>query len=427
MTPELTRALEGAAGAILGLLVFQTALVRRARRKNPTVTFWDLVVTSEDNKYSLSRLQFYLWTVAIVVSYVALCAAAKRRCGIPESLYLLMGVNAASAVTSTAITVSQDLVPKSTKADKPNFVADIFLDSMRSLDLPRTQMFVWTVLTLGGYLLAVAHRIDGTYLKSPGPDEGAILVGRAKGVQDDDTLLRRVTFVPGDVRHQGDGVDVDGSAELRGQFFLPLRKMGNGDVLFLVVRPKVPHVSRLGVLAFIVGVVCTGIAVACIAYGRRWGERLAGHEAAGAVINALQVGVLLENENGVVVGANQRAEEILKRRLPRFGEIQIGEPTSVQADGLLEDMIVAADTTGRPQGVAARYAEVIPGLRAAGDPSMYYGRPRKGKGWVRVSGSPLPKEQQRGTGVPTVAVVEPLWGVTVGELDGLYHRHTGEA
>ena len=64
---------------------------------------------------------------------------------IPGTLYMLMGVNLAATVTSTAINTARN--EKVSKVE-PDFWRDIFFESEDSLDLPRTQMFVWTIISL---------------------------------------------------------------------------------------------------------------------------------------------------------------------------------------------------------------------------------------------------------------------------------------
>ena len=162
----------GAVGTLTVLLMLQWALVLIARKYaiNRTVAFWDLVVTTEDERYSLSRLQFYLWFVTILVSYGAMFFAQQRDRlvvpDVPEQLYILMGVVAASTVASTVITFTKKAA---WNAGKPNFFVDVFLDSKDSLDLPRTQMFTWTIVIIIVYLTAVIRSLGADTLPSVPP------------------------------------------------------------------------------------------------------------------------------------------------------------------------------------------------------------------------------------------------------------------
>lgn len=137
--------------AFVFLLVLQTYLITSARKRaagTRNVRFWDLIITSEDENYSLSRLQMYLWTVVVVIGFAAVFLSTLGFPTIHENLYLLMGVNLAASVTSTAIFLAKKNGVRM-PLDQPDFVKDIFFESKKiSLDLPRTQMFVWTVVSL---------------------------------------------------------------------------------------------------------------------------------------------------------------------------------------------------------------------------------------------------------------------------------------
>jgi len=154
------------------LVAAQTALFRKAiRLDNQSATqrrprFFDLIVTREDNRYSLSRIQVYLWTVAVALTYAAAAYATGQFVNVPERLALLLGLNVTSAVASTAIYSSQENKMQAAGAPtsesvaarrRPNFVEDVFFehDGPASLDLPRTQMFLWTIITLGTFVVAV--------------------------------------------------------------------------------------------------------------------------------------------------------------------------------------------------------------------------------------------------------------------------------
>ena len=139
----------GALIVFLFLLALQTYLFKSAKRRaagTRDVKFWDLIITSEDENYSISRFQMYLWTVVVVIGFAAVFLSTFGYPDIPQNLYLLMGVNLTASVTSTAIAARNGV---KMPVDQPNFVKDIFFESKKiSLDLPRTQMFVWTIVSL---------------------------------------------------------------------------------------------------------------------------------------------------------------------------------------------------------------------------------------------------------------------------------------
>lgn len=198
----------GILGAVLSLAViilFQTFLVKIAQKQagnSRKVKFMDLVITCEDESYSLSRLQMYLWTVVIVVGYFAVFCSTPGIPVIPESLYILMGINFANSVASTAINnikspflpatapaamqgaVSQAPVapaPLPAASTPPDFTKDIFFESQGSLDLPRTQMFIWTVVSLGVFVVMLVNSF-GNAPKLPDITTGLVaLMGISNG------------------------------------------------------------------------------------------------------------------------------------------------------------------------------------------------------------------------------------------------------
>lgn len=250
------RGIAGAFFAILFFLLFHLLLQKYAEKSlNKKLTFFDLIVTSEDNCFSLSRFQIYIWTVWVVIAFCQVAFASPvPNTGpalptMPNNLAVLMGISGFTAALSTAIssqatkiefyftedeftsglsagrlhaaiasagytlnipasftkdidwlnyllkvnnfydeiekqksdqlsksTCAQKLhniyqqtnkiedrialnrcllqeffpeeTPKSKRAFWPDFFRDIFLDNENTLDLPRTQMFIWTIVIL---------------------------------------------------------------------------------------------------------------------------------------------------------------------------------------------------------------------------------------------------------------------------------------
>ena len=171
----IERGFLGAAIGIVFVLGIQTGLVRAARKiasNRRVVGFMDPIVTTEDEKYSLSRFQMYLWTVLVLIGFSAVAFAKLEFPNIPQNLYILMGINLAAAVTSTAIhTVKTQPISTSVSTmpalnSLPNFVSDIFFESgnKASVDLPRTQIFLWTIVIA---IIFVSMVINGFVVSSP--------------------------------------------------------------------------------------------------------------------------------------------------------------------------------------------------------------------------------------------------------------------
>jgi len=182
-----TRAVLGALAAFVLLAALQSYLVKAAKKRakhegsKRDIKLWDLIITTEDERYSLSRLQLYLWTIFVIIGYVAVCSAGRAFQIIPPNLSLLIGINVAAAVTSTGITYWGKVAwQKSAKG--PDFVKDIFFEAETSLDLPRTQMFVWTMVSLTVFTVALVETIRTGDPKLPEIPNGLVaLMGLSHG------------------------------------------------------------------------------------------------------------------------------------------------------------------------------------------------------------------------------------------------------
>ena len=174
--PECAAGVRGAAMAFVIIVLLHTVLyiaARRAAAGRRPVVFLDMIVTGDDNKYSLSRLQVYLWTVVVIVTFAALSMATGRFAEVPMNLALLMSVTLGSAVAATALSpgggapaapeppgkVVPPVPKRGPEAPKmppaPRFIRDLFFTSAApgNLDLPRTQMFMWTLVILATWIV----------------------------------------------------------------------------------------------------------------------------------------------------------------------------------------------------------------------------------------------------------------------------------
>jgi hypothetical protein len=173
----------GAFVAIVFLLALQNYLIKKANKSREhhkdKLTLFDLIVTSEDNRFSLSRFQIYIWTVWVVIAFVAIAFYSCSFPTIPSNLAILMGINGLTTVLSTAIT---DQAKIKIKQSSPSFYKDIFLDKNETLDLPRTQMFIWTIVVIMTHVFIF---LNGCYTGKPSlPDVDAgllILMGVSNG------------------------------------------------------------------------------------------------------------------------------------------------------------------------------------------------------------------------------------------------------
>jgi Ca2+/Na+ antiporter len=188
MADQVSQGIWGAAIAFIIIMLVQIILVKtaRGRAKNEDgsykreVRFMDLIVTCEDESYSLSRLQMYLWTIIIIMGFSAVFMANSTAIpDIHQNLYLLMGVSLASSVAATAINTIQNK-PKD-KLKKPDFIKDIFFESDDSLDLPRTQMFIWTIISMLAFVVMVVSSFNTKPVLPDIPTGLVALMGLSQG------------------------------------------------------------------------------------------------------------------------------------------------------------------------------------------------------------------------------------------------------
>jgi hypothetical protein len=116
----------------------------------------------ETDTYSLSKLQFYLWTVAALFSYAYLfISRVQVQNGswpdIPENLPGVIAVAAGTSITSQFITSSKG--SKGAGALQPSF-AD-FITSGGVVAPDRVQMLLWTLFGVGAFIVAALGQSPG--------------------------------------------------------------------------------------------------------------------------------------------------------------------------------------------------------------------------------------------------------------------------
>jgi hypothetical protein len=152
-----------------------------------------------DGRASASKLQWFLWTVTVLYSYVVIFAARAMHgsyepiSDIPANVLLAMGFSATTMATAKGITASYVL---NGKIQKPTASVDgntetanksnMFLDESGFPELSKIQMLVWTAIAVVIYLFstynAVRHDqttalpdIDGALMVLMGLGQGAYL------------------------------------------------------------------------------------------------------------------------------------------------------------------------------------------------------------------------------------------------------------
>jgi hypothetical protein len=173
--------ISGVIALVLALLpLWLLSSLQRAYRIADSDYRWRLVfLDPETDTYSLSKLQFYLWTVAALFSYAYLFISRVMVQfapwpDVPGSLPGIILVAAGTAVTSEVITVTKG--SKGAGEEKPSW-AD-FITSGGVVAADRLQMFLWTLFGVGAFLYAVLQLMPGTITDLPAiPDRLMVLMG----------------------------------------------------------------------------------------------------------------------------------------------------------------------------------------------------------------------------------------------------------
>ncbi|HUR35219.1 MAG TPA: hypothetical protein VM032_15555, partial [Vicinamibacterales bacterium] len=146
---------------VLALLVL--ALVKVFKRNQPNRSQYNtlkiLFLDLETDTYSLSKLQFYLWTGAAVFGYVylALSHLVVQGLGWPEIPGSLPGIIAIGAGTAIgAQVVSNVRGPKGSGSTEPSLGDLVTSGGVAAPD--RVQMLVWTVVGVGFFLGTVVRQ-----------------------------------------------------------------------------------------------------------------------------------------------------------------------------------------------------------------------------------------------------------------------------
>jgi hypothetical protein len=125
-----------------------------------------LFLDKETNTYSLSKLQFYLWTIAAVFAYMYLAISRnwfQHFPGLPAVPPGLPGIVAIAGGTAVGAQVVTNINgPKGAGQLKPS-LAD-FVTSGDVVAAERVQFFVWTIIGALGFM-AVVFRLDPRVLK----------------------------------------------------------------------------------------------------------------------------------------------------------------------------------------------------------------------------------------------------------------------
>lgn len=164
---------------ILVLFALYLVYALFARNLNPF-----RLAIGEDNRFSISKLQFLLWTIVALFAYTAIWGIRahvnhyEAIGDIPANLLLAMGLSVTTAVAAKGIKESNidNGKEQDDKRDTPSTIGTVVKSNDNSLDLAKTQLLVWTLVAVGIFLVTVNRDINafeadrGTNANTPLPE-----------------------------------------------------------------------------------------------------------------------------------------------------------------------------------------------------------------------------------------------------------------
>ena len=137
-----------------------------------------LFIDKETNTYSLSKLQFYLWTLVAVFGYVYLALSrnlVQYSFGLPALPSGLPGIVGLAGTTAIGAQIVTNINgPKGAGQAKPT-LAD-FVTSGDVVAADRVQFFVWTVIGAAGFFLVIANLDPRTLVELPAVPESLLTI-----------------------------------------------------------------------------------------------------------------------------------------------------------------------------------------------------------------------------------------------------------
>lgn len=168
------------AAAISGGLALLPLLLLRTLRKKYAIADRHyrlrlLFLDPETDTYSLSKLQFYLWTVAALFSYAYLFISRvivqyASWPDVPGTLPGIIAVAAGTSIASQLVTSTKG--SKGSGTERPH-ITD-FITSGGVVAPDRLQMLLWTLFGVGAFLVVVLEQHPGRITDLPSVPEGLL-------------------------------------------------------------------------------------------------------------------------------------------------------------------------------------------------------------------------------------------------------------
>lgn len=110
-----------------------------------------------DGRLSTSKLQFMLWTTAVLYVFIALVFAhgnASFSDQLPQNILLVMGFSLTTAVGAKYIVVNQPTTPPAADSGPPTMDPKYLIaDNDGRPDLNKAQMLAWTIVGIVAFLM----------------------------------------------------------------------------------------------------------------------------------------------------------------------------------------------------------------------------------------------------------------------------------
>lgn len=159
-----------------------------------TAGTWDLrkLVEGSDGHPSTSKLQWFIWTVVVLFSYVVIYAARVYDgditpiSDIPQNLLIAMGFSITSMVAAKGITasyVANGQLSKPQADAGTTGLGAVVTDDTGAPDLSKIQIMAWTLIAVVTYLIRVIQEVHaGSPLNIPDIDPALmVLMGLGHG------------------------------------------------------------------------------------------------------------------------------------------------------------------------------------------------------------------------------------------------------